>query len=34
MNIMRIKVGKGPHELRKGLNQEEDDANQKNEHTN
>jgi hypothetical protein len=34
MNAMKIKVGKGPHELRKGLNQEEDDTNQKNDHTN
>lgn len=34
MNAMRIKVGKGPHELRKGLNQEEDDTNQKNDHIN
>ncbi len=34
MNAMRIKVGKGPHELKKGSNQEEDDTNQKNDHTN
>ncbi len=34
MNAMRIKVGKGPHELKKGLNQEEDDTNQKDDHTN